>query len=193
MRKDRLTAENIKSDLLQVAKQRERIVSNWRLSFIVPLILLAIFLGWLLKSIWIGLLPFSIAAYHIVRWVISYRHEKDIERALKRAIERCDFSVSMVTLRSISEDIIYEPHLVGTHGHVTKTVKVFYFESDESWRVPSVWTHYPWSENYDMSTRGLENTSIVGDMFYYIRLQADYKIGYIYNTKLFDLDQSVFG
>ena len=73
MKKERLTLEAIKQDLMKIVDFQLSNKTDWRFSYIVPITLLAVMIGILLKNVLIGLLIFSIAAYHIVRYVIEYR------------------------------------------------------------------------------------------------------------------------
>lgn len=182
MQKEMLTQENIKKDLLALLKTRVSNLSDWRFSFIVPFTLLAVILGILLKNVWIGLLIFSPAVYHIVRYAVDARSYSKVKQKLKKDINDCSFSVTVETLDGISSEIIYEPH----RSHCAKTIVVYCFQSGKHWRKPVVGTHYKWSKLYNMSSAGLDNTSIVGDTFYFISLSGDPETAYVYNTRLFD-------
>ncbi|MBR2370751.1 MAG: hypothetical protein IKA82_01895 [Clostridia bacterium] len=185
MQKDALLLANIKQDLKIIIKNQIHNTADRRLSFIVPFTLLAILSGVFLKNIWIVLLFFSVAAYHIVRYVIGFRSYILQKRAIVEAIDRADISVSTEQFDHIAEEAVYEPHTFGMRGKVVKTVKCYYFASGRKWRLPVTDKHYAWSKNYYISSKGLENISIQGDEFYYISLQGYPDIAYIYPCKNF--------
>ena len=76
MKKEKITLEAIKQDLMKMVNFQLSNKSDWRFSYIVPITLLAVMAGVLLKNVIVGLLIFSVAAYHIVRYVIEYREHK---------------------------------------------------------------------------------------------------------------------
>lgn len=184
--KEDLTLEHVKQDLLKIVELRGSNISDWRLSYIVPVTLLAVIVGFLLKNVWIGLLIFSVSAYHIVRLVIEARQNRETKKLLKNEIQRGDVAVSIETLDHITQEIIYEPYAGRRSHHVTKEVKFFYFLSGIRWRVPNVITHYPWSKNYSITSKMLDMTAVEGNEFYVISLQSNHEIAYVYNTKFFD-------
>jgi len=185
MQKDAVLLANIKQDLKIIIKNQIHNTADRRLSFIVPFTLLAILSGVFLKNIWIVLLFFSVAAYHIVRYVIEFRSYILQKRAIVEAIDRADISVSTEQFDHIADETVYEPHTFGMRGKVVKTVKYYYFASGRKWRLPVTDKHYAWSKNYYISSKGLENISIQGDDFYYISLQGYPDIAYIYPCKNF--------
>ena len=70
MRKEIITLDSIKKDLIKIVNYQLSNKADWRFSYIVPITLLAISIGVLLKKIFIGVLVFSLAAYHIVRYIL---------------------------------------------------------------------------------------------------------------------------
>ena len=196
MKKEILTKENIKHDLLISIKANYSNKADWRFSISLPLAILAILSGILLKNIWIGLLIFSFAAYQMVRYIIAEKKFNAQIKAAKDAVMREDFIVSIETLDKVREETIYEPHVHGygshvhtRHAHTTNDVYFFYFRSEIKWRMPEIRRHYAWSKDYYISSEGLNNTSVSGNEFYFIRLESDPKIAYIYNTKFFEFDE----
>ena len=191
MKKETLLLSNITNDLKAVVDSQIINIGNWRFSYIVPITLLSIIYGALLKNIWISLLIFSVAAYHIVRYIIGYRNCIIKKKTVKSAIDRTDVCITIEKLSHIATETIYEPHNYGGRGNAAKTVRYYYFESGCRWRVPDVDKHYRWSKDYYISSKGLENTSIQGDEFYFISLQGYQDIAYIYPCKNFELDKSL--
>jgi len=191
MRKETITIEAIRSDLIKIAKYQVNDQADWRFSYILPFTALSIFLGVVTKNVLIAIAVFGAAAYHIVRFLMEYKKYKAKKKAILSVIERGEISVSTEIFSHIANDVIYEPHKVGRRVAATKTVKLFHFSSGSSWRVPRFTTHYEWSKEYDTCTKGLENLSIKGDEFYFISLQRYHDIAYIYPCKNFTLDKSL--
>ena len=190
MKKETITLDAIKKDLAKAVRVQMSNKSDWRFSYIIPASLLAVTVGVLLKSVWVGLLVSSIAVYHIVLYVLEYKEHKAKHAAVLSLIERGEISISREVLSHVSHETIYEPHGVETRfwkNHATKTVTVYYFNGGVSWRVPRVSTHYAWSRDFHVSGKGLENISIVGDEFFLVSLQKHYDVSYIYPCKNFEL------
>ena len=195
MKKDKLTLDAIKEDLLKMAESKILNKTEGRFLYIVPITLLAILLGILLENIFVGLLVFSPAVYHIVRYIIEYREYRQSKRAVLALIARGEISISKDALSHIAEETIYEPNyrytLYSRRTRALKTVTVFHFKGCASWRIPEVYGHYTWSREFHISSYGLENTSLIGDEFYFVSLQANHEIAYIYPCKFFELDASL--
>lgn len=166
-------------------------IEEWRFAYIVPITLLAVMLGILLGSVWIGLLIFSVAVYHIVVYIKEQKEYKAQKKQLKELFERGGISVSVDTLSHISRETIYEPRLRGRHSHSLKEITVFYFNSGDSWRMPLRSRHYGWSKTYFVSSKGLLNISIPGNKFYFVYLQGHYEISYIYPCEYFVLGEDL--
>ena len=193
MKKEAITLYYVKNDLEKIAYSTISNAGDWRFSYIIPFTLLAILIGVFLGSIVVGVLIFSVAAYHIVQYCIAVREYKAQKKALQSTLDRGDVSVSVKTLSHIKAETIYEPHAVGKHRNSTKTAIFFHFYSGGSWRVPDVFEHYVWSKDYCLSSKGLDNISLQGDEFFYISLQGYYNVAYIYPCKLFELDETLKG
>jgi hypothetical protein len=190
-KKEMLTMAGITEDLRKVAWFKLSRLEDWRMSYIIPIAGLALFVGIYFKKIVIALLIFSIAAYHIVKYIreaIEYVTQK---KALAALVDRGDISISIEKFSHIADETIYEPHTTG-RGHTNnyRDVKMFYFESGVSWRMQSYW-HYEWSKEYYLSAEGLINTSVGGNEFFYITLKGEHDISYIYPCKLFELDEKL--
>ncbi len=194
MQKDTVSLYNIKQDLERVVKLRVSNKSEWRQSYYVPITALAVLVGILLKSVWIGLLIFSFAAYHIVLYIRESMEFRALKREILGALERADISVSVEELDHIATDEIYEPHIGfggGFRRRSYKRVSFFYFKSGRSWRIPAVGKHYKWSREYYVSNEGLRNISLQGDKFYFVSLQGYDEVAYIYPFKTFVLDERI--
>ena len=191
MTKETLTMATIKSDLLKIISFQVSNKAEWRFSYIIPFTALAIFLGVFTKNVFIGIAVFCVTAYHILRFIIEYKDCKTKKAELLSELERIDISISTETLSHISNDFIYEPHKVGIRTKTRKKVTLFYFIGSSFWRVPLFKNLYEWSKEYCISSKGLENTSLKGDKFYLVSLQAHHDIAYIYPCKNFELDKSL--
>ena len=101
MKKEKLTLEAIKQDLMKVAWSQMSNKADWRFAYIVPITIAAVLLGGLLKSILVGVLSFGVAAYQIVRYVIEYREHKQDERAIISLVERGELSISIGTEKEL--------------------------------------------------------------------------------------------
>lgn len=190
MTKEHLTKDNIKHDLLLSIQSNYVNKSEWRFTSSFAITLFAITVGFLLKNIWIGLLIFTFAVYQMVRYIIAEKKFKSKVRAAEDAVMREKFIISRETLDKVREETIYEPHSsYSGKYHSTKEVYFFYFVSDIKWRMPGgIGTHYAWSKEHYISSTGLNNTSVSGNEFYFVRLESDPKISYVYNTKFFELE-----
>ncbi len=191
MKKEKLQLSNIAKDLKDIAFFDLSNVDDWRLSYIMPITLIAVLMGFFTKKIWIGLLIFSFAAYHIVRYAIEYKKYKAKKKAIIAVIDRGDISISVEKLSHIAEETVYEPYAHLGHSHSAKVATLFYFVSGGSWRLPTFSKHYEWSKDYYISSQGLVNVSVSGDEFFFISLQGHYDIAYIYPCKFFELDSSL--
>ena len=190
--KDKLTLSNIKQDLDKVAYVGISNVDEWRSAYYVPITMIAIIVGVLLKSVWIGILIFSVAAYHIVMYVMAHNKYCAQRKTVKDILDRGDISISVEKLSSISEETIYEPHMHHgfhrAHSDSLKEVTFFYFESGVRWRVPDC-QHYEWSAECYLSSTGLKNISVEGNEFFFVTLQGHSEVAYVYPSKLFELDE----
>ncbi len=190
MQKEILKKENIREDLLKVIEERKNIHWEWRVCYIAPLISLALLICLVWGQPWLGLLAFLPAVYHIVRLFLALRESRTHKKELLTQFDRGDITISEEVLSHIALETVYEPHAGSRRARSAKIVHIYYFRSGASWRNYPVEKHYAWSKLYDMSPKGLENTSVAGDAFYYVRLQSDGEIGYVYNKKLFEYRES---
>lgn len=196
MKKEKITLDAIKSDLLTVAKDQIFNKTEWRISYVFPTILLAVCFGVFLKILSLGLLFFSVAAYHIVRYVIELMQYQSNKKAIISFTSRGEISITNEVFSHIANETVYEPHGVWrTGGHIRikfcKSITLYHFNSGSSWRAPRLDEHYSWSKEFHISRKGLGNISILGDEFLFIRLQKNCDISYVYPCKNFELDGSL--
>ncbi len=201
MKKEKITLDAIKKDLMKIVNEQISIKSEWRFCFIAPITLCAILLGVFLKNIVVGLLIFSAAAYHIVRYVMEFKEYRAAKNAVLTLLERGEVSISTEIISHIAREVVCEPRRVGRRekfpfrrrqrASIGNTITVYYFESGSSWRLPAVDRHYSWSDEFYVSSKGLENISLAGDSFFFVRLQNYPHIAYIYPCKTFEIDASL--
>ncbi len=193
MKKETLKLANIKADLKRMADFYMSNRVDFRLTYIVPIAIIAVMMAVFTKRVWVGLLIFSLSSIEVVRFARDLKAYRNTMRMISAAIDRGDISISVETLSHIAQEVIYEPHTAshGNQGYLdeTKTVPFFYFEGGGSWRVPEVQAHYPWSGDYYMSSSGLVNTSTQGEKFFFICLQGYYDIAYVYPCDRFELGE----
>lgn len=194
MKKEALKLANIKADLKKMADFYMSNRVDFRLTYIVPITMIAVLMAILTKRVWVGLLIFSLSSIEVVRFIRDLRAHRNTMRMISAAIDRGDISISVETLSHIAREVIYEPHTAVSYRNQayldeTKTVAFFHFEGGGSWRVPSVEVHYPWSQDYYMSQTGLENSSTQGEKFFFICLQGYYDIAYVYPSDRFELGE----
>lgn len=186
MDKDIITIEAIREDLYRIVKWQSSIICEWRLSLIGGFSVIAILLGLIFRSLWVGIAVFSVVAYQIVRFILAYKEILAKKKAVRNISKRADISISTRPLSHIAQTVIHEPQL-GYRGHVNtyKEVTMYYFDGSFSWRSPGFGRYYNWSENH---------TVLVvsdGDVCYCVSLQGYHDVAYIYPCKHFDLDGSL--
>lgn len=188
MEKEKLTLDAIKMDLMKVADDQISNKADWRFSYIIPITLLAILIAVFFKNIFVGLLIFSFAVYHMVRYVMEYQKYKAKKTAILSLIKCGEISILTETLSHIANDTVYEPHQAGRKMRTIKTVTFYHFNGGRCWRLPLFSKHYAWSRDFYVSSEGLENISIPGDEFFFVSLQEHPDIAYVYPCKSFILD-----
>ena len=191
MTKETITLEAIKQDLMITAVCQILNKEEWRFTYIIPITLISVLVWIYWQSLWISILVFSVAAYHIVCYAKERKEHNAKKRAIKALIERGEISISVEQLSHIADETIYEPHVSGRRARSLKTIKKYYFHSSASWREPDVMKHYRWSHDFCLSPKGLDNISISGDDFYFVSLQGSREVSYIYPCKFFTLDCSL--
>ena len=209
MTKETLKKEGIQHDLKRYAEQQYSHKSEARLIIAVPLtffaVMIVIFFKFTTIPILLASLIMLVAIYHYVFHFIEWKSYRAQKKMIFDAIDREDFSISVQKLSHIATEIVHEPYahvrpFLHTHAHAAKEIANFYFEGGDSWRMPSLtnptaarptFRHYAWSKEFHLSTEGLLNISIKGNEFYYVTLQREHEISYVYPCKLFTLDTSL--
>ena len=193
MTKETLTLAGIIKDLKIVADSQIGNAHEWRMTYIMPSLMLAAMFGILLRNLWIVSPLIAFAAYHAVRYAMEYKDSRAKRKQITAILERGDICISKEQFSHVAKETVYEPHTSrltptsGTHAHLSKTVTSYYFLAGGSWRLPDVETHYEWSREHYISSDGLQNISLVGDEFFRISLKGNPEISYRYPCKLFTL------
>lgn len=189
MKKETLTLAGVQRDLGVVTGFQIKTHHRHGNVYIHMYLVVVEALGAYLRSAWLalaGLIPV------VVYWtIVSVRKYKPRKQNVERELGREDVSVSVVRFSHISHELIYEPqkHRLTRGGKTVVNEAVFYhFEAGACWREPPVRAHYKWSRDFYLSRKGLENIADIGDEFYYVCLQNDPDISYIYPCELFELD-----
>ena len=189
MHKEILTLDAIKKDLTVISTLQRARKTEWRMLYIIPITAIALILGILARDVVLGILIFSTSIYQIVQFVKESKEFSKQKRMVLTAFRRREIAISVQKFSHIAEESVYEPWMHGKHSHEIKLIRVYYFESGASWRIPEIGTHYRWSKNFYLSTKGMEHLATKGSEFFFIRLQADQEVAYIYPCKLFELDE----
>ena len=186
MEKDKITISAVKEDLLKQERFKMAERTRYRLCAIIPFLLFSSVV--IYNATVLGAILFTVSAYQIIRLLIEYLKYCSHKKAIRFVMMREDVSISTEVFSHHADETVFEPHFVGTRLNLMKTVRKFYFKSGAEWREPLGYTHYEWSENYYRSPKGLENLSVSGDEFYYIHLQRNVDIAYVYPCKSFEID-----
>lgn len=181
MKKELLTKEKIRADLLVTEKTRFWRRAQGIVDGAILVLLLSILLCVIVQTLWIAV-PFACA---LVVLAVLFLRELNVWRARCKRVEAGDFTVGRGNYTHEDKEEVYEPHLGHKRFSLHRTVKFWYF-SNGKWRVRYDTKHYAWSDLYAMSQQGLENVTLVGDEFYTVALLGDSDFGYVYPAKLFD-------
>lgn len=187
MEKDKITLSAVKEDLLKLERFKMGERAKYRLCTIIPFALFSSVICFGFNNAIVGAVLFAIPAYQIIRLLMEYAKYCRHKKAIRFIMMREDVSVSTEVFSHIASEWVVEPHFVGTRLNLTRVIRRYYFKSGIGWREALGYTHYEWSENYYVSPNGLENGSLSGDEFFYISLQGEPDIAYIYPCKKFEL------
>ena len=192
MKKEVLTLSNIRQDLSRFPRFYRYYSIEWRYIFFLLITPVAVLIGMVFKSLWAGLLVFTAAAYHIVRFVMACIHCAQQTRLIENACERSELSISVQRLRRIATEKIYEPHLAtGIHKiHFFKKVCFFEFDSLR-WRVPDDFRHYEWSDEFCVGPGVLKNAAVPEAEFICVTVKEYPDIAYVYPCQFFTPDKSL--
>lgn len=191
MKKDMITFQSVKKDLERIILCKENVSCGQRISYIIPCMVLGITMCAALYTQFkpLSIIPFAVALYHTIRCACEIIRVRKKRALLTKAIRRGNIVVTVETLARVADETVYVSRMVFGHGWGLSEIKQFYFQSGKSWLCPHFRRHYKWSRENYISTEGLDNTSLVGDEFYYITLGDHNEISYVYPCKMFELDR----
>lgn len=186
MEKDKITLAALKEDLLKQERFKIREQAKYRILAIIPFAILSSVV--ILNAAVLGAILFSVPVYQTIRFIMEYIKYCRRKKAIRFVMMRADVSVSTEIFGHVATETVFEPHFVGTRLNFMKTITKYYFKNGAGWREPLGYTHYEWSKNYYVSPKGLENSSVSGDEFFYITLQSEPDVAYIYPCRNFELN-----
>ena len=189
MKKEILTDEVIRRDILKHEVQKAETNDKKTLVWVMPILAVALLAGFVVS--WLLAVPIALLAIiPIALYIKQNVKDAEITRSVRNDGE---FSISTDVLSHIAKDEpVYEPHqhiFGGSRTHYVKYVTYFYFEHAK-WRVPEVEKLYAWSRDMYISPQGLENTSLQGDEFYLVTRKGEAEVAYAYNRKFFEYQGS---
>ena len=131
MKKEIVTLDNIKQDLAATLRYKWQCITWWRLGFVIPFSLLALFFCLVPRDFWttpsddLWMLPFvfdgvricatvlsvAVAAYHLVRYILLYAAHRRKKRTLAQIASRADIDISVEQCGCVEAEWIYEPRI----------------------------------------------------------------------------------
>lgn len=188
MHKEKLTLENVKKDFLSLESHYFWNIVDWHATYILPYLLLTVVIGVFLRSISLCILTALPIVYHAVRLYKEWKEHNEVKKAIQSITDRTQVSVSIEKFSHIAEEIVYEPHsFVSRRRYKMRPVDFMHFMSGAAWRVPSFHRHYNWSSDNYITLKGLDNISTLGEEYFFVSIQNQSKISYVYPCELFDL------
>lgn len=188
MKKEKITLDNIKEDLeffadLNMSKKAGVYVALLILAFI-----LAFIAGMIVRSFLTGLLVMVIASiYPTVCLILEKSKRKKMQNTVRSVSTRKDISISVEELSHVSEETASRPSWSGS-GRRVKLNYVWHFTSGAEWVKPVYLSgFFLWSKEYSLGESGFITTSVAGNKFYYVSLQSDPDINFIYPCKFLSL------
>ena len=188
MQKQPLSLENILTDLRLMAKfnmQHHSPVLLAAAGFFLQLTIRWFIFLWFLPLP--GIVLGAISVFFGIRYAREHRPYRADIKALRAAFDRANISISIEEFSHTEKEVVVEPHMCGSHAHLTDLAFMVYFTSGNSWRKPPVTRLYEWSKTHHLTFEGLDNISLTGDEFYYISLQGAPNVSFIYPCKFFTL------
>ena len=190
IKKELLTEENIKKDLLVTSYDEVEKTSEPLYYLMYVLFGVGIILSFLLHPLYLIMIP---AAYIIIPPIVFIKDRIKYKARQKELIEG-GFTVREDTLSHINVETVRLSHsgrMFSRKPFGLSESYVFYFNSGEWIPRECSGKFYKWSNNYYMSLGGIYNTSLEGDEFYIVERGLDGKIGCIYNKKFFEYKKQI--
>ena len=213
MKKEIVTLDNIKQDLAAALRYQWQCITWWRLGFVIPFSLLALFFCLVPRDFWttpsddLWMLPFvfdgvricatvlsvAVAAYHLVRYILLYAAHRRKKRALAQIASRADIDISVEQCGCVEAEWVYEPRIFYSSRWRGNRKKVYfcYFASGKKWRIPHLVRHYEWSKECYLTDSGITNAlSREGECFL-VTLRSAPDVAYVYPAEIFALDNGL--
>lgn len=189
MTKEKITLENIKKDLRLTSSAQHHVKSVSLEAFIIPIVILAVCIGILTRSFWIGLMCFLPCLGFICWYIVESKKHSEKKCAIDQVDGREDISISIEEFSHFSVETVYEPRL-SRRKRDYKDVTYLNFKSGLRCRLyPG--TYYSWSKTMYLSSKGIKNTSVKGNEFICVSLQGNHDAVCFYPSKFFELDDSL--
>lgn len=192
MKKEKITLDNIKEDLEYFAYLNMSKKAGVYVALLILAFILAFIAGMIVRSFLTGLLVMVIASiYPTVRLILENSKKRKMQNTVRSVSTRKDISISVEELSHISEETASAPSWTGSRRRV-KLNYVWHFTSGAEWVKPLYFSgFFPWSKEYSLGESGFITTSVAGNKFYYVSLQSDPDINFIYPCKFFELDEKL--
>lgn len=192
MKKEKITLDNIKEDLEYFAYLNMSKKAGVYVALLILAFILAFIAGMIVRSFLTGLLVMVIASiYPTVRLILEKSKRKKMQNTVRSVSTREDISISVEELSHVSEETASAPSWTGSHRRV-KLNYVWHFTSGAEWVKPLYLSgFFHWSKEYSLGESGFITTSVAGNKFYYVSLQSDPDINFIYPCKFFELDEKL--
>lgn len=177
MKKEKLTIDNIKKDLIVELKECCKELVGMAVAFIIVLLLVLICSNSLntLKAIFLWLLCCCGEAALLVLIVKQIKKATVLYKNLKN------------NNAIVIDKLIYSETKLKRHGRITVTYYYLCFSQYGKFQMPD--ENYKWSSTFSMSAEGVYNYSNNGDEFYLVLSKPHTgKILFAYNTKMFELE-----
>ena len=188
MQKEKLTLENIKKDLHRSTGEKgsndvERYIYGLLMS-----VLLSAVACFGLKMVWFGAIALLLAAYFVVKLCLIQRKKDAADKQVEDADDRLDIAISVEKLSHLSTET--ERTYVAGRTHYSE-VWWLNFMSGVSWRIPEGNMLYSWSKEYYLSPVGMKNSAGPGNEYYFVTLQRNAEVSFVYPCDFFELDESL--
>jgi len=192
LKKEKITLDNIKEDLEYFAYLNMSKKAGVYVALLILAFILAFIAGMIVKSFILGILVMVIASvYPTVRLILENSKKRKMQNTVRSVSTRKDISISVEELSHVSEETASAPSWTGSHRRV-KLNYVWHFTSGAEWVKPLYFSgFFPWSKEYSLGESGFITTSVAGNKFYYVSLQSDPDINFIYPCKFFELDEKL--
>ena len=188
MQKERLTLENIKKDLhLSTGGKGTKDVDRY-VSVMLSTVLLSVVFYFGLKMVWFGTAALLLAAYFVVRLCLIQMKKDLADKQVEGTDDRLDIAISVEKLSHFSAET--ETTHFGGRTHYSE-VWWLNFMSGVSWKIPKGGMLYSWSKEYYLSPTGMKNIAVPGNEYYFVTLQRNAGVSFVYPCDFFELDESL--